>query len=157
MAVMVKVTKADEVISKRGSVYPGALAEPLQGRLVQPLADAVGLSQFGVNLVTLEPGAWSTQRHWHENEDELVYILTGEPTLITDEGEQILRSGMAAGFKAGDANGHHLVNRTAEPVTFIVVGTRAAEERGHYPDVDLRAFKANGAWTFTNKKGEPRP
>jgi uncharacterized cupin superfamily protein len=154
---MAKIVKADEVAGKRGSVYPGALAEPLQARVVQPLGDAVGVAQFGVNLVTLEPGAWSTQRHWHENEDEFVYVLSGEPTLITDEGEQILSPGMAAGFKSGEANGHHLVNRTAELATLLVVGTRAAEERAHYSDIDLKALKANSIWTFTNKKGEPKP
>jgi uncharacterized cupin superfamily protein len=158
-AAVAKIIKTSDIPERRSSTYPnslGALVEPLQGRVKQALGDAVGLSQFGVNLTTLKPGAWSSQRHWHENEDEFIYVLSGQPTLITNEGEQTLSPGMAAGFKAGEANGHQLVNRTSEPAVFLEVGTRTANERAHYSDVDLMARKSDGVWTFTNRKGEPQ-
>jgi uncharacterized cupin superfamily protein len=102
------------------------------------LAKATGLTQFGVNYVTLEPGAISALRHWHEEEDELVYVLSGELTLIDNDGEHKMTSGTFAGFRAGVANAHHLVNRSTETAAFIVVGTRkVGAERVHYPDEDL--------------------
>jgi uncharacterized cupin superfamily protein len=116
----------DSVTPRVGSIYPAPFAEPLKGREKRALGDAAGLSQFGVNLVTLQPGAWSSQRHWHENEDEFIYVLEGEVTLITDAGEQVLKPGLAAGFPAGKTNGHHLVNRSDKPARYFEVGTRAA-------------------------------
>jgi uncharacterized cupin superfamily protein len=100
---------------RRGSIYPASFGDQLAGREKRALGDQLDLTQFGVNLVTLAPGAWSSQRHWHENEDEFIYVLhirTGrEVTLVTDDGEKILGPGMAAGFPAGKADGHHLINR----------------------------------------------
>jgi uncharacterized cupin superfamily protein len=138
-----------------GSIYPAPFAEPLKGREKRALGDAAGLSQFGVNLVTLQPGAWSSQRHWHENEDEFIYVLDGEVTLITDAGETVLRPGMAAGFPAGKPDGHHLINRSDRPARYLEVGTRAATEVAHYSDIDLAGRKKDGRFVFTHKNGEP--
>ena len=90
-----------------------------------------------MNLTTLAPGSWSAHRHWHDNEDEFVFVVEGEITLIDDAGEHVLKSGMCAGFKAGVANGHHLVNKTKTPVTYLEIGTRAPREQAHYSDVDM--------------------
>lgn len=150
---MARVVDGKAVAAKRGSKYPHPYRAQLEGRLKRALGDAVGLSQFGCNLVTLEPGAQSSQRHWHEKEDELVYILDGTPTLVTNEGEQLLHPGMAAGFPAGEANGHMLVNKTDRPVTYIEIGTRSPDERTEYPDVDMKAHKIEGQWLFTRKDG----
>ena len=136
--------------------YPDPFHKPIAGRERKRLGNAVGLNQFGVNLTTLKPGAWSSQRHWHRNEDEFVYVLDGEPTLITDEGETALRPGMCAGFKAGTGNGHHLVNRTAREVVYLEVGDRTAGDSGTYPDDDLAAaLGPAGRWRFTRKDGTP--
>lgn len=113
----------------------GALFE---GRAEQRLAKAVGVTQFGVNLVTLAPGSRSASRHWHEAEDELVYIVSGEVTLIDENGEHSLGAGDIVGFTAGDANAHHLLNKSAAPATYIMVGSRKpGEETIHYPDDDF--------------------
>ncbi len=117
------------------------------------MGDPFGLTDFGVNLVELPPGAWSSQRHWHSHEDEFVYILQGHPTLITDEGETELAPGMCAGFKAGEANGHHLVNKTSAPVTYLEMGSRSAEDDGFYSDIDLRILKRAKGGEFTRKDG----
>jgi uncharacterized cupin superfamily protein len=101
------------------------------------LASAAGLDQFGVNLTTLKPGATSALRHWHEKEDELVYILQGEVVLIEDGGETVLKPGDAAGFKANVPHGHHLVNKSGRDAVFLEIGTRSKHQRAEYPDVDL--------------------
>ena len=123
--------------------YPDAFKPACAGRHKTALGNAAGLTQYGVNLTRLKPGAASSMRHWHENEDEFVYILEGECTLIEDGGETILKAGDCAGFKAGVANGHHLVNKTNCDVLYLEIGTRAPTERAHYPDVDL-AFERDG-------------
>ena len=115
----------------------------------------MGLSQFGVNLLTLPPGAWSSQRHWHENEDEFIYVLEGEVTLITDAGEQRLGPGKAAGFPANSRDGHHLVNRSDRPVRVLEVGTRASREYGEYPDIDMTLETVDGLTRFLHKNGVP--
>jgi uncharacterized cupin superfamily protein len=117
--------------------YPAPYRGAVAGRHFRRLGDAAGITNFGVNLVRLEPGAYSSQRHWHTAEDEFLYVLEGTPTLVTDEGETVLRPGMAAGFPKGEANGHHLVNRTGATVLFLVVGDRPAEDDVFYPDVDM--------------------
>ena len=117
--------------------YPAAFQPACAGRHKTALGNAVGVSQFGVNLTRLEPGAASALRHWHENEDEFVYVLEGQLVLVEDEGETILEAGDCAGFKASVANGHHLVNRTSRDALILEVGTRSPRERAHYPDVDL--------------------
>jgi uncharacterized cupin superfamily protein len=114
------------------------------------LGDAFGLSQFGVNLLELPPGSWSSQRHWHERQEELVYVLEGEVTLVTDEGETTLTAGMTAGFRAGTGNGHHLVNRSDRIARVIEVGTRTIEEVAHYSDIGMMFREdAGGAGYFT--------
>jgi len=108
-----------------------------------------------VNLVTLEPGAWSSQRHWHEKEDEFVFIISGEATLVTDNGEQMLGPGMFAGFPAGEANAHRLANNTDVPVVYLEIGTRVPDERADYTDIDMKAHKVDGDWVFTRNDGTP--
>lgn len=123
---------------KVGSTYPAPFNAPCSDKTALRLSDGGGLSQFGAHLVTLPPGAWSSQRHHHSAEDEFIYILSGNPTFIDDKGEQILGPGDATAHPAGDGNAHHMVNRTNDSVTFLAVGTRKPEvDHVVYPDVDL--------------------
>ena len=145
----------DRVPVKTGSIYPAPFRAVSEARARQALGDAGGLTQFGVNLTRLPPGAATAQRHWHEAEDELVFVVSGELTLIEEDGETPLRAGEAAAFKAGHADGHHLVNRSADDAVLLEIGTRASEERGHYPDIDLVYEKQGGAVRFTDKAGAP--
>jgi uncharacterized cupin superfamily protein len=147
----------EDVTPRKGSIYPAPFDAPVAGREKRALGDALRLTQFGVNLVTLPPGAWSSQRHWHANEDEFVYVVEGEVTLVTDACEQILGPGMAAGFPAGKPDGHHLINRTETPVIYLEVGTRAAVEQAQYSDIDMKARKDGGTFVFTHKNGDPYP
>ena len=135
--------------------YPPPLDRVVVGRERKRLGNAVGLNQFGVNLTTLKPGAASALRHWHEREDELVFILRGEVTLIEDGGETVLKAGDAAGFKANTPNGHHLVNKSSSDAVFLEVGTRSKIERAEYPDVDLIMQRDEGGARFIHKNGEP--
>jgi uncharacterized cupin superfamily protein len=137
-----------------GSGYPAPFRDPVIGRHSRPLGDAGGLTQFGVKLVRLQPGAASSQRHWHEAEDEFVYMLEGELMLVESNGETRMLPGDAATFPAGVANGHHLVNRSAGDSTFLVVGTRASRERCHYPDVDLMFVADDVGERYTNRSGD---
>lgn len=139
--------------ARDGSSYPEPFATKVGGKLRRQLGDAVGLTQFGVNLSTLQPGCMSALRHWHESEDEFVFILSGEVVLVEEDGEAVLRPGDAAGFKAGVPNGHHLVNRSDAPAMFLEIGSRAEVERGHYPDDDLAYRKDGGRRRFTKKDG----
>jgi uncharacterized cupin superfamily protein len=125
------------------------------GRERRRLGNAAGLDQFGVNLTTLRPGAASALRHWHECEDEFVYVLEGEVVLIENGGETVLKAGDAAGFKANSSNGHHLVNRTTNDAVYLEIGTRAKHERVQYPDVDLVAVRDDNGMRFTHKNGDP--
>ncbi|MCH8001834.1 MAG: cupin domain-containing protein [Proteobacteria bacterium] len=145
----------EEVAVRQGSSYPEAFREPCRTRIKRALGDALGLNTFGVNLVTLPPGAWSAQRHWHSHEDEFVYLLDGALTLITDGGEQVLTAGQAAGFPAGKADGHHLVNKGTVPATYLEIGDRRRDDAVTYPDIDLHLDPAPEGRVFTNKKGEP--
>jgi uncharacterized cupin superfamily protein len=133
--------------------YPPPHDKVVTGRSRKRLGNAVGLDQFGVNLTTLEPGASSTLRHWHEKEDEFVFMLEGEVVLVENEGESTLRPGDAAGFKGGVANGHHLVNRSDNDAVYLEIGSRRADERAHYSDVDLAVAKIDGAYRYTRKDG----
>ena len=145
----------DRVPAKTGSIYPAPFKGQAEGRVRKALGDAGGLTQFGVNLTRLPPGAASAQRHWHEAEDELVFVVSGEVTLIDDGGETTLRAGEAAAFRAGDADAHHLVNRSGADAVVLEVGTRAPDERCQYPDIDLVYEKRGGTVRFTNRAGEP--
>lgn len=123
---------------RRGSGYPSPYDVPCQARERRVLGDAAGLTQFGVNLLRLPPHTWSSQRHWHSAEDEFTYVLEGEVVLVTDAGEETLRAGDCAGFRAGDANGHHLQNRSGHDVLLLEVGSRREEtDAVDYPDIDL--------------------
>ena len=123
---------------KRGSSYPAPFDKPCAERLRRRLGDAGGLSDFGVNLLTLPPGAWSSQRHWHSKEDEFVYVLSGEVTLVSDDGEKVLRAGDCAAFPKGDPNGHHLINKSSAVAMCLEVGTRSKDDFCTYPDIDLQ-------------------
>ena len=142
-----------ETDSKTG--YPEPFRQIVLGRVRKRLGNAAGLTQFGVNLTTLKPGAASAQRHWHAAEDEFVYVLAGEVVLCEDGGEVVMRPGDAAGFKAGVANGHCLINRSERDAIYLEVGTRAARERAEYPDIDLRAERDESGMRYLHKSGEP--
>jgi uncharacterized cupin superfamily protein len=134
-----------------GSSYPSPYGAPCAARVRTRLGDAADLSDFGVNLLRLPPGTWSSQRHWHAVEDEFVYILEGEVVLVTDAGEETLRPGDCAGFKAGITDGHHLQNRSAADVVLLEVGSRKVEDAGEYSDIDMR-FTPDG---YSHKDGRP--
>jgi uncharacterized cupin superfamily protein len=145
----------DVVPVRSGTVYPEPFAAIVDGREWQSLSAVAGLTQYGVNLVRLKPGAASSARHWHEQEDEFVYVVEGEMVLVEDDGETIMRPGDAAGFKAGIPNGHHLVNRTERDAVFLVVGTRSPRERCHYSDIDLVLDQDGDRYRLTHKSGAP--
>lgn len=140
--------------SKR-SVYPEPFASRMIGREKKPLGDLFSLSNFGVNLTRLAPGALSALRHAHSMQDEFVYVLQGDPVLVTDIGETQLHPGMCAGFKAGTGDAHQLVNRSSEEVVYLEVGDRTAGDSAAYPDDDFQAVLVNGAWQFGHKDGTP--
>ena len=122
----------------KGATYPPPYDQPCKEREGVRLGVAAGLTQFGVNIMTLKPGVWASQRHWHANEDEFVYVISGELVLVEDDGETTLRAGDCAAWKAGVRNGHHLVNRSSADASFLVVGSRNDDDWGEYPDIDLR-------------------
>jgi uncharacterized cupin superfamily protein len=138
-----------------GTLYPPPLDEPCLSRERTKLGDAVGLTQFGVNLLRLPPGAWSSQRHWRTASDEFVYVLSGEVTLVTDTGPEVLRAGDAAGFKAGDPNGHCLQNRSEDDALVLEIGTRIPEDAAHYSDVDMFAPPGGKPAAYVRRDGTP--
>ncbi len=138
-----------------GSSYPERFKASTETRFKRKLGDALGLDNFGVNLVHLPPGAASALRHWHSQEDEFVYVLEGEITLITDAGAQMLGPGMVAGFPAGRADGHHLVNRSSETAAYLEVGDRSPDDAVVYPDDDLLLPNKGRERRFTDRAGEP--
>ena len=140
-----------------GTLYPSPFDEPCRARQRTRLGDAAGLTQYGVNLVRLLPGAWSSQRHWHIEQDEFIYVLSGELTLVTDEGAETLGPGDCAGFKAGDSNGHHLQNRSDADATFLEMGTRMAGDGAHYSDIDMMVPPRSPSGTYTRRDGTPYP
>ena len=143
------------VAAVTGSRYPPPFDAPCAARVRRRLGDAAGLSDFGVNLLRLAPGAWSSQRHWHTAEDEFVFVLDGEVILVTDTGEEILRTGDGVGFKGGTQDGHHLQNRSQHDAVLLEVGSRKSNDEVSYPDIDLHAPK--GGATLTHKDGTPYP
>ena len=147
----IDVAKIAEV---SGSFYPEGLGDACLGRHWKQLGDAAGLTQFGANLVRVEPGAWSSLRHWHEEEDEFLIMVSGELVLIEDDGESLMRAGDCAGFRRQSGNGHHLVNRSTQDGVFLVVGSRAKRERCHYPDVDLVFVEDEKGPRYTRRSGE---
>jgi uncharacterized cupin superfamily protein len=138
-----------------GTLYPAPFDEPCRARQRTRLGDAAGLTQYGVNLVRLEPGAWSSQRHWHIRQEEFIYILSGELTLVTDAGSEILRAGDCAGFKAGDGDGHHLQNRSNADATFLEMGTRLPGDGAHYSDIDMIVPPDGKPAQYCHRDGTP--
>ncbi len=139
------------------SGYPDPYRQAVIGRERKRLGNAAGLDQFGVNLSRLKPGAASSQRHWHAHEDEFIYVLEGELVLVENESETMLRPGDAAGWKAGVANGHCLINRTARDAVYLEIGTRAPRERAEYPDIDMVAMRDGKSQRYLHKSGAPYP
>jgi len=145
---------ADLKVNNR-SGYPEPYRSKVLPREKRALGDASGLTKIGINHTTLWPGAASSMRHWHTEEDELVYVLSGELILVTDAGEQTLKAGQCAGFPAGFANGHQLVNRGQEPAVYLEISNRDKSDAAHYPDIDLRWNAPETPGKFSHKDGTP--
>ena len=144
------------VSARSGSTYPEQFRSEVKARSKRVLGDLFGLTHYGVNLVELQPGSWSAQRHWHTTEDEFVYVVSGELTLVTNDGEQSMTAGMVAGFPAGAENGHHLVNNSDSAANYLEIGDRKAEDECNYPDIDLLLKSdGEGGHMFTNRDGKP--
>jgi len=136
--------------------YPEPFASRVAGREKRVLGDLFGLTNFGVNLTRLKPGAMSTVRHAHSKQDEFIYVLAGRPVLITNSGETMLEPGMCAGFRAGTGDAHHLINRTEEEVVYLEVGDRTEGDTAVYPDDDLLIVRgADGTLSYAHKDGRP--
>jgi uncharacterized cupin superfamily protein len=151
MGKRIDITALKPVI---GTLYPPPFDEPCRARERTRLGDAAGLTQYGVNLLRLPPGAWSSQRHWHAKEDEFVYVLSGEVVLVSDAGDEVMRAGDCAGFKAGDPDGHCLQNRGAMDATVLEIGSRIPGEYAMYSDIDMKIEPGSG---YFHKDGTPYP
>jgi len=149
------VIAIDVPVRAKPSVYPEPFASRMAARSKRQLGEAFGLSNFGVNLTHLAPGASSALRHAHTKQDEFVYILKGHPSLHTNGGRAQLAPGMCAGFKAGTGDAHRLVNETQDEVTYLEIGDRTAGDEASYPDDDIQANLVNGKWQFVHKNGHP--
>jgi uncharacterized cupin superfamily protein len=150
-----KAIVAEAVPSQVGTDYPEPFAINIVERSKRALGEAFGLTNFGVNLVSLPTGEISSQRHWHSKQDELVYVLAGELTLITDEGEQTVGPGMTVGFAAGVENGHQLVNRSDAEAVYLEIGDRSQNDLCEYPDIDMRYVSQDNKDIFIHKDGTP--
>jgi uncharacterized cupin superfamily protein len=150
----IAITLADARLRDKPTNYPEPFASRVAGRQKRPLGELFGLTNFGVNLTRLAPGALSALRHAHSKQDEFIYVIAGTPVLVTDAGETQLAPGMCAGFKAGSGDAHHLVNRTGNEVVYLEIGDRTAGDSVTYPDDDIQAaFGADGQFRFTRKDG----
>src|SRR5271168_4035001 len=151
------MTKIDikTVPERRGSSYPAPFHLAAGERVRRSLGNAGGLTDFGVNLLRLPPGAWSSQRHWHTREDEFVYVLSGEVVLVSDGEEEVLRAGDSAGFKAGDTNGHCLQNRSSANARVLEIGTRIVGDSASYSDIDMVAPAGGKPALYTHRDGTP--
>jgi len=147
--------EAESVQPRLGSTYPEPFASMVAGRAKRVLGDAFGLKNFGVNLTRLTPGSRSALRHAHSRQDEFVFVLEGTAVLITDAGETSLGPGMCAGFAAGSADAHQLINRSDRDVVYLEIGDRSAGDEVTYPDDDLAARMVDGRWQFSHKDGRP--
>ena len=152
---LIAVTATEVAKRAKPSNYPQPFAAMMAGRVKRQLGDVFGLANFGVNLTELAPGAASALRHAHSLQDEFVYIVSGHPTLQTDEGNTPLAPGMCAGFKAGSGNAHRLLNTSQEVVVYLEVGDRSAGDEATYPDDDISAQVIDGVWTIFHKDGAP--
>ena len=139
----------------KGTFYPPPFNSPSAERVRQRLGNAGGLADFGVNLMHLPPGNWSSQRHWHSHEDEFVYVLEGELTLIEDDGETLLGAGDCAAFPKGTGNGHHMINRSGATAVYLEVGSRAPADLTTCSDIDMMSANTDGR--FVHKDGTPYP
>lgn len=151
----VAIVAADVAPRQTPSNYPEPFASRMKGRHKRALGAVFGLTNFGVNLTQLAPGAVSALRHAHTRQDEFVYVLSGRPVLRTDVGDTLLVPGMCAGFKAGTGDAHQLLNPTDETVVYLEIGDRSAGDTASYPDDDLKATQVEGRWVFTHKDGRP--
>jgi uncharacterized cupin superfamily protein len=151
----VAIVAAGAAPRTKPSNYPEPYASRMTGREKKPLGDVFGLSNFGVNLTRLVPGAVSALRHAHTRQDEFIYVLSGTPVLRTGAGETILSPGMCAGFRAGTGDAHHLINRSSEEVIYLEIGDRTAGDSVTYPDDDIQAVMVDGKWRFLHKDGSP--
>ncbi len=138
---------------RHGVGYPPPFDQPCAGRTRRRLGDAGGLRDFGVNLMTLPPGGWSSQRHWHSHEDEFVYVLGGELVLVEDGGETPLRAGDSVAWPKNSGNGHHLINRSGAVAVYLEVGSRQADDLTTCSDIDMMSANADGR--FVHKDGTP--
>jgi len=152
---MAKKSDLSSVPTETGSSYPPPFDASCKAQSTQRLARNAGLTLFGVNLTVIEPGAWSSQRHWHSHEDEFVWVVEGELTLVTDAGEEILRPGDCAAFKRGDPDGHHLINKSGRPAKVLEIGNSDPKDRCVYSDIDMVA--APGVAHFSHRDGTPYP
>ena len=141
----------------KGSKYPAPFDAQFADRGTQYVGDAGGITQYGANITHLPPGATSSLRHWHVNEDEFVMVTEGEVTLVEDDGETPMQVGDCAAFPAGVENGHHFINKTDKIAKFLVIGTRLPDETGYYSDVDMKVTIKNREFSFTRKDGSPLP
>jgi len=138
-----------------GTLYPPPFDQPCRARGRKKLGDAAGLTQYGVNLLRLPPGVWSSQRHWHTSQDEFVFVLSGEVVLVTDDGEDVLKAGECAGFKAGDPNGHHLQNHSDGEALVLEIGTRNQGDSSPYSDIDMLVPPDGKPALYVHKDGTP--
>ena len=143
------------VPARKGSSYPAPFDVPCATRTRRRLGAAGGLRDFGVNLMTLPPGGWSSQRHWHSEEDEFVYVLEGELRLVEDSGSILLRAGDCAAFPKGSGVGHHLINESSAAAVYLEVGSRHPNDLTTCSDVDMMSSNADGR--FVHKDGTPYP
>jgi uncharacterized cupin superfamily protein len=151
----VAIVASEVPVRAKPSVYPEPFASRMAGRSKRQLGEQFGLSNFGINLTSLAPGASSALRHTHTKQDEFVYILSGVATLHTDGGRVLLTPGMCAGFKAGTGDAHRVINETQDDVLYLEVGDRAAGDEASYPDDDIKAMLVDGKWAFARKNGDP--
>jgi uncharacterized cupin superfamily protein len=152
-----KKIEIESAPARSGTRYPEELAAPCVARASRLVGDAAGLTQFGVLIMRVAPGSWSSHRHWHEHEDEFVYVLEGEGVLVTDAGEEMLTAGDCAGFPAGERDGHHFQNRSDHELVLLVVGARNDADWGEFSDVDMKVLpgRYSGKAQFVRKNGEP--
>ena len=143
------------VPERKGTGYPAQFNAISADRIRQRLGNAGGLADFGVNLMRLPPGNWSSQRHWHSHEDEFVYVLEGEMVLIEDDGETVLRAGDCAAFPKGSGNGHHMINRSASTAIYLEIGSRSPTDVITCSDIDMMSPSSDGR--FLHKDGTPYP
>ncbi len=152
---MAAALEAKQLPEVSGSTYPQPFAARVAGRHRRRLGEAFGLKNFGVNLTRIDPGSESSMRHWHSKQDEFIYVIEGELTLVTNAGRQKLVAGMVAGFPSASGDGHQLVNETDRPAWYLEVGDRSAGDEVTYSDVDMDGRWIEGRWTYLHKDGTP--